>query len=232
MDHLNQSLIHSLPLSYIKRKTTEKGKYGNCRKKSSKVSPKPSCNDLQRVFQAQNKSCYLGDNLRTALSCHPKYSTAAWLRSCTAPGEAAECDMPRRTPKAQKKRKSQFLEFVQEFHLILQGLFQFTTVFKQQTNFMLKSWIMLELQSQHSLFLDPCSAAPDWWAKVETKHQKAHGRGQGASRENPECQTTPRRWQVAVPRSDTLRSTGGGQCVEESQGLQKSQQGWGWTYRT
>lgn len=42
---------------------------------------------------------------------------------------------------------------------------------------MLKSWILLELQSQHSIFLAPCSAAPDWWAKVENKASEGPWQG-------------------------------------------------------
>lgn len=154
-----------------KKNHTQGGKYWNCReKKSSKVSPKASCNDSQWVFQAQNKSCYLGDDLRTLLSCHPKNSTAAWPRSCTAPGEAVECDMPVRSQQHKKKKKEipapGICPGVSSNPTRLTPVYQcFWTENKLCAEIM---DIMLELQSQCSILL----AAPDWWAKVENKASK------------------------------------------------------------
>lgn len=84
------------------------------------------------------------------------------------------------------------------------------------------------------LFKKHLTNEPRW----KTKLQKAHEVLAGAK----ECQVkipsanlalcgTQRGKEAGVPSSDTLRSLGERQCVEESRRLQKSQQGWGWTCR-
>lgn len=74
-DTQSATFIHKKKTSHGEENTETAEK----KKKRQQSFSKPSCNDLQGVFQAQNKSCYLGDNLRTPLSWHPKYSIAAAL---------------------------------------------------------------------------------------------------------------------------------------------------------
>lgn len=182
MDHINQNLIHSLPLSYIKKKPTQRGKYWNCReKKQQSFSKSHLVMTCRESSKHRINPAILG--IISELLFHAIPNIPLQLDRGAALHQEKQQSVTRLVgPNSTKNKKNKFqlLGFVQEFHLILQGLLQFTSGFEQKTNFVLKSWIMLELQSQCSIFL----AAPDWWAKVENKAPKGPWQGSRMPKEH------------------------------------------------